>query len=166
VKQVLPKVIQKRRQTRLMVVGAQATQAFIDSVTAPGVEFVGTVDDIREPLSRYSVFLAPILAGSGVRVKLLEAFAAGIPVVSTRIGAEGLTETAADIVALADDADEFAEQVLRLLEDPVAAQALAKAARLEVKGCWDSGSATRDLHQHYTEIVHAKRTAAADGSQP
>lgn len=161
VKKVLPAVIQKRRQTRLIVVGAQATQNFIDSVAAPGVEFVGTVDDIREPLSRYAVFLAPIHTGSGVRVKLLEAFAAGIPVVSTRLGAEGLTETSVDIMALADDAVEFAEQVLRLLENPAEAQALAKAARQEVDGNWDSGSATRDLHQHYVEMVRAKRAAQA-----
>jgi GT2 family glycosyltransferase/glycosyltransferase involved in cell wall biosynthesis len=159
VRQVLPAVIQKRRQTRLVVVGAQATQTFVDSVAVPGVEFVGAVDDIREPLSRYSVFLAPILTGSGVRVKLLEAFAVGIPVVSTRLGAEGLTEATADIVALADNSEEFTQKVLQLLENPQEAQSMAKAARREVEGSWDSTSATRDLHQHYLEIVHAKRAA-------
>ena len=123
------------------------------------MEFVGAVDDIREPLSRYSVFLAPILTGSGVRVKLLEAFAAGIPVVSTRLGAEGLTETTADIVALADNSEEFTQKVLQLLENPQEAQSMAKAARREVEGSWDSASATRDLHQHYVEIVHSKRSA-------
>ncbi len=62
------------------------------------------MEDVREPLSRYAVFVCPILSGSGMRVKLLEAFAAGIPVVSTTLGAEGLTSKDGDICALADPA--------------------------------------------------------------
>ena len=58
---------------------------------------------MHEPLGRYAVFVCPILGGSGMRVKLLEAFASGIPVVSTRLGAEGLTENNPEICALADD---------------------------------------------------------------
>jgi glycosyltransferase involved in cell wall biosynthesis len=158
VRQVMPTILEKRRQTRLMVVGAQASQMFVDSVAGPGVEFVGEVDDIREPLSRYSVFLAPILTGSGVRVKLLEAFAAGIPVVSTPLGAEGLTESKAVIAALADGARSFADRVLHLLENPKDAQAMARAARLEVEANWDSATITRRLHAHYANVVERKRT--------
>ncbi len=55
------------------------------------IELLGFVEDIREPLARYSVFVCPILSGSGIRVKLLEAFAAAWACrKSTRIGAEGL----------------------------------------------------------------------------
>jgi len=160
VREVLSKILEKRRQTRLLVVGAQASQTFADSVAGPGVEFVGEVEDIREPLSRYSVFLAPILTGSGVRVKLLEAFAAGIPVVSTPLGAEGLTETKAVIAALAEGAQPFAERVLHLLDNPEAAQKMARAARLEVEANWDSATITHSLHEHYTDVVSRKRTAA------
>lgn len=161
VREVLPAILEKRRQTRLLVVGAQASQTFADSVSGPDVEFVGEVDDIREPLSRYSVFLAPILTGSGVRVKLLEAFAAGIPVVSTPLGAEGLTDTEAVIAALAEGAQSFAERVLHLLENPKDAQKMARAARLEVEANWDSATITRSLHEHYSDVVSRKRAAAA-----
>ena len=54
------------------------------------LEFTGFVEDVRKPLAHCGVFVCPVRNGSGVRVKLLEAFAAGIPVVSTRVGAEGL----------------------------------------------------------------------------
>ncbi len=165
VRQVLPTILEKRRQARLLVVGAQASQAFADSIAGPGVEFVGEVEDIREPLSRYSVFLAPILTGSGVRVKLLEAFAAGIPVVSTPLGAEGLTETKAVIAALAEGAQPFAAQVLHLLENPKDAQKMARAARLEVEANWDSATITRSLHEHYRDVVSRKRTAANNALQ-
>ena len=67
-------------------------------------------------LRRYSLFVCPILSGSGVRVKLLEAFAAGMPVVSTRIGAEGLASVDGEICALADDPQLFADRVVDLIE--------------------------------------------------
>ena len=72
------------------------------------IELRGFVEDVREPLGRYAVFVCPILSGSGMRVKLLEAFAAGIPVVSTPLGAEGLARSEeagkdSEICALAED---------------------------------------------------------------
>jgi GT2 family glycosyltransferase/glycosyltransferase involved in cell wall biosynthesis len=161
IREVWPAILEKRRQTRLLVVGAQASPTFAASVAGPGVEFFGEVEDIREPLSRYSVFLAPILTGSGVRVKLLEAFAAGIPVVSTPLGAEGLTETNTVIAALAEGPQAFAERVLHLLENPKAAQEMARAARLEVEANWDSATITRSLHEHYADVTARKRVAAA-----
>jgi hypothetical protein len=95
-----------------------------------------------------------------VRVKLLEAFAAGLPVVSTPLGAEGLTETKAAIAALAEGAQPFAERVLHLLENPKDAQKMARAARLEVEANWDSATITRSLHEHYADVVSRKRMAA------
>ena len=65
------------------------------------MQMLGFVEDVRDPLSRYAIFVCPILSGSGVRVKLLEAFAAGIPVVSTRVGAEGLAVKDGEFCALA-----------------------------------------------------------------
>ena len=113
---------------RVMVVGSDPPppEAFQHG---PAVELVGFVNDIRESLGRYSLFLCPILSGSGVRVKLLEAFAAGIPVVSTRLGAEGLAHKDGEICALADDPADFAQHVVRLLRNPEEAAALAARAR-------------------------------------
>ena len=78
------------------------------------------------------LFVCPILSGSGVRVKLLEAFAAGIPVVSTRLGAEGLADRDGEICALADQPADFARHVVELLRDPQKAAAMAARAREEV----------------------------------
>ena len=81
-------------RARLLVIGSDPPPRH-SLPEAQAIDLIGFVDDVREPLSRYSVFVCPILSGSGVRVKLLEAFAAGIPVVSTRIGAEGLARRTA-----------------------------------------------------------------------
>src|SRR6185369_2668162 len=103
--------------------------------------------------SRYSVFVCPILSGSGVRVKLLEAFAAGIPVVSTKVGAEGLAVKDGEFCALADDPAGFAERVVALLRDPERAAEMAARARAEVEANWDMAAITCKLVDGYRDIV-------------
>jgi len=92
-----------------------------------------------------------------VRVKLLEAFAAGIPVVSTKVGAEGLAVEDGDCCALADDAGEFAARVIALLRDPERAAGMAERARVEVEAQWDMVAITRRLVESYRELVKEKR---------
>jgi glycosyltransferase involved in cell wall biosynthesis len=118
---------------------------------------LGLVEDVREPLARYALFVCPILSGSGVRVKLLEAFAAGIPVVSTTVGAEGLAWKDGGTCALADDAGGFAERVVRLLEDRQEAARMAARARAEVEANWDMEAITGRLVEGYGEMVRRKR---------
>jgi glycosyltransferase involved in cell wall biosynthesis len=119
------------------------------------------VDDVREPLARCAVFVCPILSGSGVRVKLLEAFAAGIPVVSTTLGAEGLTRSDGQICALADQPAAFAERVLALFENPETAAQMAARARAEVEANWDMAAITRKLVDGYRDMVREKRSICA-----
>ena len=114
----LPLVRAEEPRSRLIVIGSDPPSRHILAET-DAIELAGFVEDVREPLGRYAVFVCPILAGSGVRVKLLEAFAAGIPVVSTRIGAEGLADKDGDLCALADAPAAFAQRTLELFRDPV-----------------------------------------------
>jgi len=122
-----------------------------------GIELRGFVEDVREPLGRYAVFVCPILSGSGMRVKLLEAFSSGIPVVSTRLGAEGLSEKDGDICALADEPDEFAAKIVELFGDHQKAQTLACRARERVVATRDMAVLTGRLLQSYREVVRTKR---------
>lgn len=80
------------------------------------IELSGFVEDAVAELARAQVAVVPLLAGSGTRVKILEAWAAGTPVVSTKLGVEGLECRDGEHVLLADDADRFADAVSRLLE--------------------------------------------------
>ena len=124
---------------------------------AEAIELVGFVEDVREPLKRYSVFVCPILSGSGVRVKLLEAFAAGIPVVSTRLGAEGLADKDGELCALADDADSFASHIVKLLRDPESAAQMAERARAEVVAKRDMRVMTERLVECYRTTIQKMR---------
>ena len=90
-------------------------------------------------------------------MKLLEAFAAGMPVVSTRIGAEGLASVDGEICALADDPQLFADRVVTLLTDAAAARALAERARAAVVDQRDMRVITGRLEQNYRQAVRVKR---------
>jgi glycosyltransferase involved in cell wall biosynthesis len=158
--EVLPLVCAQRPEARLVVVGFDPPPAYAFR-SLDNIELRGAVEDIREPLARYAVLVCPVLSGSGVRVKLLEAFAAGIPVVSTRLGAEGLARTDGEICALADDPAAFASKILSLFEDPQAAAAMAARARAEMEQNWDMGQATRRLEASYREAVREKRATAS-----
>src|SRR4029079_7878484 len=92
----------------------------------------------REPYGAKSqVFVVPLLAGGGMRVKILDAWARGLPVVSTTIGAEGLDARDGDNLLLADTTAAFAEAVNRVLGDAALAARLSEAGRRTVGTQYD-----------------------------
>jgi GT2 family glycosyltransferase/glycosyltransferase involved in cell wall biosynthesis len=161
--EVFPRIRKEEPRARLVIVGSDPPprHSLRDS---EAIEMIGFVEDVREPLMRYSVFVCPILAGSGVRVKLLEAFAAGIPVVSTRMGAEGLADKDGEICALADEPADFAGHVVRLLRLPKEAEALARRAREEVVAKRDMRVITQRLVECYRAEVARMRQDQLKGT--
>jgi GT2 family glycosyltransferase/glycosyltransferase involved in cell wall biosynthesis len=156
-RRVLPRVLDRRPEARLIIVGSDPPPRH-SLPDLPGViDMVGYVEDVRDPLGRYALFLCPILSGSGIRVKLLEAFAAGIPAVSTRLGAEGLTETDGDLCALADTPESFADRIVALFERPAEAAAMARRARAEVEAHRDIRVMAGKLEASYREALAQKR---------
>jgi glycosyltransferase involved in cell wall biosynthesis len=91
------------------------------------IRVVSPVDDAVAHLAKAQVCLAPLLSGSGTRFKILEAWAAGRAVVSTTLGAEGLGARDGEHLLLADDPEDFADAVLRLLKDPALRKRLGDA---------------------------------------
>ena len=155
---VLPLVLQKQPSAKLVVVGSDPP-ARHPLAGVPGVEFAGFAEDLNQVLASYAVFVCPILSGSGVRVKLLEAFAAGIPVVSTPLGAEGLANRDGDICALAESPEGFAQHVLQLFENPAAALEMAVRARRSVETSRDIRKMTAELMECYRAEIHKKSRA-------
>ena len=162
VRQVLPRLRRERPQATLYVAGAEPDAAIERLCAAPGVRFLGAIHDVREALHRYAVFAAPIQSGSGVRVKILEAFAAGIPVVSTPVGAEGLEMEHGTQLLLARSARAFASAIIGLLNDPAQAEAMARRARLAVEQRWDSVVVIQRLEEAYREMLRQRRPVAEE----
>ncbi|MDQ6759546.1 MAG: glycosyltransferase [Acidobacteriota bacterium] len=161
VNRALPRVLEQCPQARLVVVGSDPPPRHSLPDLGNAIELRGFVEDVMEPLRRYAVFVCPILAGSGMRVKLLEAFAAGIPVVSTRVGAEGLANQDGDLCLLSDDPAEFADKVLSIFADQTKARDLAQRAREHVVATKDMAVMTKKLAENYRRAVEAKRSGGA-----
>jgi GT2 family glycosyltransferase/glycosyltransferase involved in cell wall biosynthesis len=154
---VLPRILERRQDTRLVVAGPDAPPRGLFEKAGRAVEWLGLVEDIRTELGRRAVFVCPILSGSGVRVKLLEAFASGIPVVSTRIGAEGLARRDGEFCSLADDPEQFAAKLVEILNCPQETRAMTERARAEVGANWDMPVLTRRLEESFRVVLREKR---------
>jgi glycosyltransferase involved in cell wall biosynthesis len=126
---IFPTILQKVPNARLIVAGA-APPRWLIRRRGHHVDVTGRVPDMRPYLQRASVVIVPLLIGSGTRVKILEAQAVGRPVVSTSLGAQGLSLRHGESILLADDAEAFADGVVRLLESPgLAGRLVAGASR-------------------------------------
>jgi polysaccharide biosynthesis protein PslH len=106
----------------------------------PRIQVTGPVEDGVPEIARAAVAVVPLLAGSGTRLKILEAWSAGTPVVSTTIGAEGLRTRHGEHLLIADGAGALAEAVSRLLACPDLGRKLAAAGRilLEKEFTWEA----------------------------
>ena len=125
---VLPAVRRRLPAVRLRVVGADPTPEVQSLAALPGVEVTGRVPHIEPYLREAHVLAVPLEAGGGTRLKILEAFAAGVPVVATAVAAEGLAVIADHHLLLAER-DRFAESVTEVLLDPGRAARRAAHAR-------------------------------------
>jgi glycosyltransferase involved in cell wall biosynthesis len=101
----------------------------------PAVVVTGTVDDVRPYLAEAAVFVAPVRLGHGIKGKILEAFAMGVPVVCTARAANGVQAVPGRDLMVADRSSDFADAVLRLLDSPreragIGASGLGVARRL------------------------------------
>ncbi len=127
IEKVLPIVRQTRPDVRLRVIGRDPPGALRRlAEKSAGIEVTGTVDEVLPLLRECVMLVVPLRAGSGVRLKIMESLSAGLPIVSTRIGAEGLSLESGTELLIADDAPSFAEAVLRLVGDPELRRSMAQ----------------------------------------
>lgn len=124
-------------EARLFVVGNKPHPRLDALRQRPDVEITGYVQDVLPFLHNATVYVAPLRMGSGTRLKLLQAMAAGCAIVSTPIGALGLNVQSGQQLVLADDAATFAQAVVALLRDPARRAALANEAAALVAADYD-----------------------------
>jgi polysaccharide biosynthesis protein PslH len=128
----------------------------------PRVMVTGRVEDVRPFLAEGSVFVVPLRIAGGTRIKIFEAMASGIPVVSTTIGAEGLAVEHGRHILLADSPTSFAESVIRLLQSPALARELAHSAKTLVA----ENNDWRVVSQEFADICRETIQQAARSRKP
>jgi glycosyltransferase involved in cell wall biosynthesis len=129
VREVLPLIRRRRPQCSVAIVGRTPPASVSELArTDPQIQVTGTVPDIRPYLWGSAVSIVPLRIGGGTRLKIYEAMAAKIPVVSTTVGAEGLTVHPPDDIRVADTPQDFADRCVELLSDAAERQRVASAA--------------------------------------
>lgn len=113
------------------------------------IQIKGYVEDLTPHLENSALMVVPVLAGGGMRVRILEAFARGIPVVTTTIGLEGIAANNGKEVLVEDDPVSFARAVVKLLDQPARQQTLAENARELVTKLYDWKVVLKELDRIY-----------------
>lgn len=125
--------------TRFSIVGACPPASIRDLPERdPSVEVTGYVDDIRAASVGAALFVVPLRIGSGMRVKILDAMAMGLPVLSTSVGCEGISVHPGRDIVIADEPSEFARAAIHLLRNPSEREKIGAAGRrlVEAEYSW------------------------------
>ena len=127
--QAWPLLRARRPAVKLLIVGADPSPAMVKLGELPGVTVTGSVPDVRPFIRSSAAMVAPLAIARGTQNKILEAMAMGVPVVTSRIAAGGVDAEADAHFLVADQPQETAEALLRLVEQPAERARLARAGR-------------------------------------
>ena len=139
-REIFPLIRARRPGAQFLCVGEKPTRKILEHRNDPGVKITGRVDDFRPWVRRAQLFMNSVRFGTGIKVKILEAMAMGVPVVTTTIGNSGLGARNEYEILVADQPRTFADAVIRLFEDAplrerIAANALALVrSRYSIRG--------------------------------
>jgi len=138
---VFPLIKKEIPEAHLLIVGRYPTDlvnALDDSDT--GITVTGEVADIREYFNKARVYVCPLRSGAGIKNKILESWAMATPVVATSLSCEGIEVAPGEDILVADTAEQFARQTVKLLKDKELRDKLARNGRVKVeeKYSWES----------------------------
>lgn len=164
IERILPRVRHVRPSARLILVGASTPES-LRKLGGDAVDIAGRVPDVRPFLEGADLFVAPLRAGGGTRLKLLEAFAVGLPTVATTMASAGIAIRHGIDVATADDEETFASEIIRLLDDVAARRAMAESARRLVEEHYDWRTIAADYETDLYDVVRASQTPLGESGR-
>ena len=134
---ILPKVRKQIDEIQFKVVGRNPHPRLQALAETGAFQLTGWVESVLPHLHEAALYVVPLRMGSGTRLKVLQAMAAGCAVISTSIGAAGLNDDSRATIAIADDASAFAEAIVSLLEDDNQRKRMGELAQQRVRAHYD-----------------------------
>jgi glycosyltransferase involved in cell wall biosynthesis len=147
--EVMPEVRKLLPRAKLVVVGKNPPPSLVALARPNEIEITGRVDDVRPYVRAADVMVVPLRIGGGTRLKILEALAMGVPVVSTSVGAEGILVANEKDILIADAPSDLARAVASVCTSPARARELAKNGRELVQSRYGWSSVLRELVEYY-----------------
>lgn len=156
VKKIWPKIKNQIPKANLKLVG-RSPNSSMKNLEGNGVKIDSQVDDIRQVYAAADILVAPMRIASGTNIKILEAMAAGLPVVTTSVGIEGIKAKKDKEVIIANQPDKFANEVVALASSKQRQQKLSLAGKKLIEIFYDWSKITRKLEKTYQELVYGKK---------
>jgi glycosyltransferase involved in cell wall biosynthesis len=152
-REVLPLIHETLPDARFVVVGKNPPDEVIELTSDPRIEVTGYVVDVEPYLEAADAFVVPLHAGSGMRVKIVDAWLWALPIVATPIGAEGIDLVDGENIMLAEAPEAFAGAVRRVLTDDVLNQRLRTQGRQWVEDHYDWRQVYKKVDQVYGALM-------------
>lgn len=157
ISQIWPRIAKSNPQARLSIVGKRPDLIPSFGLEPPSVEFTGVVPNLTPLYERSRVICCPLTVGGGTRLKLIEAAGYAKPMVSTAIGAEGLSMIDNEEILIRDTDDEIAEACLELLGNEELCVRLGSAAREKAKLLYDVTNVRKEILDQLMMVLASKR---------
>ncbi len=159
-----PALLQAIPNLKVLIVGHLPPPEIQGLGMLPGVTVTGSVPDVRPYIARSWLLAVPLRLGGGTRLKIVEAMASGLPVVSTTVGAQGINATDGEQLLLADAPEHFVQQTRRLLNDAALRARLAEQGRALVQAQYSWQAQGRRFAEFFHRIQGITRTLGSDAS--
>jgi len=148
---IWPDLVKRMPDIHLTIIGRKSDSCTYENIKKdPNISFIGEVDDVSEYYIKNNISIVPLRIGSGTRLKILEAMSFGNPVISTSKGAEGITYDNNKHLMIADNAEEFSNKIIELLNNPKKTELLRQNARALI----DSTYSWEVIGKNFSNILH------------
>ena len=153
--EIFPRIAAGYPEARLAIIGRHPSPALRAAARDARITLLDFVDDLRPHLLGAAVFVAPLRLGGGIKIKMLDALTHACPVVTTPVGAEGITGLTASSALIARSAEGLARHCVALLRDPARAAELGRNGQAVVKGNFAWDSIIERTSAYYHSLLHS-----------
>jgi len=164
ISEVWPLLKKRKPDLKLHLAGRHMPE-WLTELAVPNIIVDGEVPDVWEYMHRFSIMVVPLFSGSGIRIKLVEAMAAGKAIITTAIGAEGINYENGQHLLIAKDARSFTDAIVRLCDDKTLRDNLGKNARLLIAKEHDNNKLMQKLTLFYNELLKQKPLSFSEEQQ-